>query len=89
MKMKMMQVEALRALRVLCVWDGCQRNFKGAMPKGWRWLVTYWATEPRLALGPSPEVEWDCDAALCPTHVRAPDGQLRTSVLKSVAPGDF
>jgi hypothetical protein len=69
--MKMMNVAELRSFRIGCAWDGCRQSFKGAMPRNWQWLVSYWARVPQLALGPTPEMELDCDAALCPTHVRA------------------
>jgi len=69
--MKMMKVEELRSLRIRCAWDGCRQSFQGAMPRDWRWLVSYWARAPQLALGPAPEIEWDCDAALCPAHAHA------------------
>src|SRR5690348_6989607 len=55
---KMMKVEELKALPVRCVWEGCHQNFRGDMPKGWRWLLTYWAPEPQLAVDASPDIEW-------------------------------
>src|SRR5689334_6958440 len=55
---KMMNVEELKPLPVRCEWEGCHRNFRGYMPKGWRWLLTYWAPEPQLAVDASPDIEW-------------------------------
>ncbi len=72
----MMKVEELKALPVRCVWEGCHQNFRGDMPKGWRWLLTYWAPEPQLAVDAWPDIEWDCDAALCPTHIQKLNSQL-------------
>ena len=54
------------------------------MPKDWRWLLTYWATEPQLAVDASPDIEWDCDAALCPTHVLKLNSQLATAILSRI-----
>jgi hypothetical protein len=80
----MMKVEELKALPVRCVWEGCHQNFRGDMPKGWRWLLTYWAPEPQLAVDASPDIEWDCDAALCPTHIQKLNSQLATAILSRI-----
>jgi hypothetical protein len=56
-----------------CAWQGCRETFSDTMPKGWVWLLAYWAAEPQIVL----DVPSMRDAALCPTHARTLDAQLK------------
>jgi hypothetical protein len=56
----------------MCAWESCPAHFKDPMPRGWIWLVTYWAPEPVVSFGPDrprPE-DWYRDGVLCPDHAR-------------------
>ena len=56
-------------------WQGCRETFSDTMPKGWVWLLAYWAPEPKIVLDAS--LVTLRDAALCSTHARALDAQLK------------
>jgi hypothetical protein len=54
-----------------CAWKDCEARFKGDMPHGWVWLLTYWAPEPQLSHYAVPQRHMPRDAALCPRHNEA------------------
>jgi hypothetical protein len=58
----------------LCAWRDCQESFRGDLPDGWVWLLTYWSRKAdfenlldRLLL----------DIALCPSHTQALQDALK------------
>jgi hypothetical protein len=47
-----------------CAWKDCEDCFKGDMPHGWVWLVTYWAPTPHIMTYPVPQKDMPRDAVL-------------------------
>jgi hypothetical protein len=54
-----------------CAWKDCKASFKGEMPRGWVWLLTYWAAEPVAMSYPVPGKDILRDTVLCPQHNHA------------------
>jgi hypothetical protein len=67
----------LRNAGVQCAHVDCEAHFHGDMPEGWRWVISYWDTQPTIRKWK--RQEWlerpYSDVALCPEHAR----QLETS----------
>jgi hypothetical protein len=59
----------------VCVWEGCEAHFHGAMPPGWQWVIRYSAPHPEIASWT--REDWMTkryqDSCLCPAHVQALD----------------
>jgi hypothetical protein len=66
MRVRRIPVSALRNAGHACGWEGCARSFKGDMPKGWVWLLTYWSPQASLD---DLLANLKYDYALCPEHV--------------------
>jgi hypothetical protein len=60
----------------LCAWDGCQETFKGDMPRGWRWMYSYWSPQPHINFAAIPAEDMDRDAVLCPCHAQELESKL-------------
>jgi hypothetical protein len=75
MEKKMISVADLKSS--ICAWDGCTESFKGEMPKGWNYLLTYWAPHPTLDILSVPQRDMPRDGVLCPAHTRALESQLK------------
>jgi hypothetical protein len=54
-----------------CAWKDCTATFSLPMPKGWVWLVTYWAPTPQFIIWEVPQRNMSRDAVLCPKHAAA------------------
>ena len=54
-----------------CAWKGCEAHFKGDLPYGWVWLVTYRAPTPEIMACPIPQKDMPRDTVLCPKHNHA------------------
>jgi hypothetical protein len=65
-----MSVEDYRKLGTICAWRNCHETFKGNMPKGWTFLLSYWGKTPVCDFARHPPAlgDWFRDAALCPQH---------------------
>jgi hypothetical protein len=59
-----------------CAWQHCLQNFRGDMPEGWIWLLTFWATRPVGIIDPLTQ-PLKRDGVLCPEHARALEAQLK------------
>ena len=73
-----MSADELSQMGSACAWDGCAEIFKGAMPKGWNWMVAYWAPRPHGELAKVGNGNWMRDACLCPKHSADLDAQLKS-----------
>ena len=62
-----------------CWWRGCDRTYVGDMPRGWRYLFTYWSRQVQPDFFKISLQDLGRDCVLCPEHVRALDGQLKES----------
>lgn len=60
-----------------CGWHACENSFRGEMPRGWMWLLGYWAKLPEMEFWRIPANDMSCDVCLCPEHVRALDEKLK------------
>jgi hypothetical protein len=61
----------------ICAWEGCPETFRGDMPKGWTWLLSYWNPLPINRVEKIPEAHWYRDACLCPAHLLTLERQLK------------
>jgi hypothetical protein len=75
-ELKFFSPAELAAMGSICAWDGCQATFKGDMPRGWVYLITYWAKRPQLNILDVPQRDMPRDAVLCPKHAHALESQL-------------
>jgi len=72
---QMMGPELLSGFGGMCAWNGCRETFKGDMPGGWRWLLTYHYPQPIAAPFETALIDLDC--ALCPEHASELGGLLK------------
>jgi len=72
MRVRRIPISALRNPGHACGWEGCARSFKGDMPKGWVWLLTYWSPQANLDLANLKD-----DYALRPEHVALLEAHLK------------
>jgi hypothetical protein len=76
-RVSLAELEKMVARR-MCAWDGCVAHFTGDMPRGWVWLMAYWAKQPVLAPARDvPYADMPRDCALCPEHAAAFDRLLK------------
>jgi hypothetical protein len=67
-------------MRKLCAWRDCTATAPaGDLPRGWVWLVSYWAPEVVVNFMKSPpgRNDWHRDGVLCPLHAQALDDLLK------------
>lgn len=83
-EMKMVRLADIKTS--ICAWDGCDASCPfNDMPKGWTYLVTYWASQPMVDVSSGPQNDTlrvplrDIlrDGVLCPEHTRALEDQLK------------
>ena len=60
-----------------CAWQNCLLQFKGDLPEGWTWMITYLAKEPVLLVGDMEEWRSCC---LCPEHWHTMESQLEGGI---------
>jgi hypothetical protein len=67
-----MKQQLLRADQIkghMCAWQDCEATFEGEMPRGWVWLITYWAAKPQVGFFLTvPQKDMPRDGVLCPLH---------------------
>lgn len=76
-EVKMMPPDWLAQMGCLCAWNGCTANYKGAMPKGWVALLTYWSKRPVANPFDVPHKDMPRDCSLCPEHAAALEALLK------------
>jgi hypothetical protein len=71
-----MSMSELNALPYVCSWRGCRAAYRGDMPHGWVYLISYWSKRPHLFFCDIPQRDVSRDAHLCPAHTRELEGFL-------------
>jgi hypothetical protein len=79
-EVKQLTPEQFHSMGSMCAWKGCPETFPGDMPRGWTYLLAYWAPRPGLDVTPlMTGKDFMRDAALCPMHTRELDRLLKAT----------
>ena len=75
-ELKMMSVADVAAMPRHCACRGCKASYRGNMPKGWVYLITYWSPSPKPYVLDVPQRDMPRDTQLCPEHHQQLESQL-------------
>ena len=79
-------MEKLRQMGTVCAHEDCAASFRGDMPEGWRWVISYWDHTPTIP-------DWNrdewvhrpyLDVSLCPEHARAFESSFKGTALQEL-----